>query len=61
MKNGYLPRLRAWFAQGNRTAWAVFILFALALFLKTMIFQWSTIRTLAFHSLWQAPLSFFNF
>ena len=61
MKNGYLPRLRAWFAQGNRTAWAVFILFALVLFLKTMIFQWGTIRTLAFHSLWQAPLSFFIF
>ena len=61
MHNHFLSRLRAWFAQGNRTVWAVFILFTLILFLKTMIFQWSTIRTLAFHSLWQAPLSFFNF
>ena len=61
MHNHFLSRLRAWFAQGNRTVWAVFILFTLILFLITMIFQWSTIRTLAFHSLWQAPLSFFNF
>ncbi|MGN0235395.1 MAG: LTA synthase family protein [Paludibacteraceae bacterium] len=61
MQTNLLSRLRAWFAQGNRATWAVFALFALVLFLKTMIFQWGTIRTLAFRSLWQAPLSFFIF
>lgn len=61
MHNHFLPRLRAWFAQGNRTAWAVFILFALALFLKTMIFHWTCFHSVLISSLWKNPTEFFRF
>lgn len=61
MHNHFLPRLRAWFAQGNRTAWAVFILFALVLFLKTMIFHWTCFHSVLISSLWKNPTEFFRF
>lgn len=41
MQSTFLTRLRAWFAQGNRTAWTVFLLFLLCLLLKTVIFHYS--------------------
>lgn len=61
MHNHFLSRLRAWFAQGNRTAWAVFILFALILFLKTMIFHWTCFHSVLISSLWKNPTEFFRF
>lgn len=61
MHNHFLSRLRAWFAQGNRTAWAVFILFALVLFLKTMIFHWTCFHSVLISSLWKQPMEFFRF
>ena len=61
MHNHFLSRLRAWFAQGNRTAWAVFILFALVLFLKTMIFHWTCFHSVLISSLWKNPTEFFRF
>lgn len=61
MQTNRLSRLRAWFAQGNRTAWAVFILFALVLFLKTMIFHWTCFHSVLISSLWKNPTEFFRF
>ena len=61
MQTNRLSRLRAWFAQGNRTAWAVFILFALILFLKTMIFHWTCFHSVLISSLWKNPTEFFRF
>ena len=61
MQTNRLSRLRAWFAQGNRTAWAVFILFALVLFLKTMIFHWTCFHSVLISSLWKQPMEFFRF
>ena len=61
MKTNRLSRLRAWFAQGNRTALAVFILFALVLFLKTMIFHWTCFHSVLISSLWKNPTEFFRF
>ena len=61
MHNHFLSRLRAWFAQGNRTAWAVFILFTLVLFLKTMIFHWTCFHSILISSLWKNPTEFFRF
>ena len=61
MKTNRLSRLRAWFAQGNRTAWAVFILFALILFLKTMIFHCTCFHSVLISSLWKNPTEFFRF
>lgn len=56
-----LSRLRAWFAQGNRTVWAVFLLFTLFLFLKTMIFHWTCFHSVLISSLWKQPMEFFRF
>lgn len=61
MQTNRLSRLRAWFAQGNRTAWAVFFLFALVLFLKTMIFHWTCFHSVLISSLWKQPMEFFRF
>lgn len=41
MQSTFLTRLRAWFAQGNRTAWTVFFLFLFCLLFKTVIFHYS--------------------
>lgn len=61
MQTNRLSRLRAWFAQGNRTAWAVFFLFALVLFLKTMIFHWTCFHSILISSLWKNPIEFIRF
>ncbi|MGM9810890.1 MAG: LTA synthase family protein [Paludibacteraceae bacterium] len=61
MQTNRLSRLRAWFAQGNRTAWAVFLLFALVLFLKTMIFHWTCFHSVLISSLWKNPTEFIRF
>ena len=41
MHNHFLFRLRAWFAQGNRTTWSVFLIFFLFLLIKTAIFHYA--------------------
>ena len=56
-----LSNLRSWLTYGNRTKWLVFFLFALTLFVKTMIFHWTTMHSILFSSLWKAPLAFFAF
>ena len=61
MQTNRLSRLRAWFAQGNHTAWAVFFLFALVLFLKTMIFHWTCFHSVLISSLWKNPTEFIRF
>ena len=61
MHTNPLSRLRAWFAQGNRTTWAVFILFALILFLKTMIFHSTCFPNVFIHFSREEPLEFIRF
>ena len=61
MQSTFLTRLRAWFAQGNRTAWTVFFLFSVALFVKTMIFHWTCFHCVLISSLWTNPTEFFRF
>ena len=56
-----LSNLHSWLTYGNRSKWLVFFLFALTLFVKTMIFHWTTMHSILFSSLWKAPLSFFAF
>ena len=61
MQSTFLTRLRAWFAQGNRTTWTVFFLFSVALFVKTMIFHWTCFHCVLISSLWTNPTEFFRF
>lgn len=61
MQSTFLTRLRAWFAQGNRTAWTVFFLFSVVLFVKTMIFHWTCFHCVLISSLWTNPTEFFRF
>ena len=61
MQSTFLTRLRAWFAQGNRTAWTVFFLFSVVLFVKTMIFHWACFHSVLISSLWTNPTEFFRF
>ena len=61
MQSTFLTRLRAWFAQGNRTAWTVFFLFSVFLFVKTMIFHWTCFHCVLISSLWTNPTEFFRF
>lgn len=56
-----LSNLRSWLTYGNRSKWLVFILFSLTLFIKTMVFHWTTMHSILFSSLWKAPLAFFAF
>ena len=56
-----LSNLRSWLTYGNRSKWLVFFLFASTLFVKTMVFHWTTMHSILFSSLWKAPLAFFAF
>lgn len=61
MQSTFLSRLRAFFAQGNRTTWTVFLLFSTVLFIKTMVFHWTCFHSVLISSLWTFPTEFFRF
>ena len=53
--------IRSWLAGGNRSKWLIFLLFASSLFVKTMLFHWTTMHSVLLSSLWKAPISFLAF
>lgn len=53
--------IRFWLAGGNRSKWLIFLLFASSLFVKTMLFHWTTMHSVLLSSLWKAPISFLAF
>lgn len=53
--------VRSWLACGNRSKWMMFFLFASSLFVKTMLFHWTTQHSILLSSLWKAPAAFFAF
>ncbi len=56
-----IQSLRRWLQQGNRLTWAVFCLFCLVLFIKTMIFHWTCFHSVLFSSLWNNTSEFLRF
>lgn len=56
-----LSNIRSWCASGNRSKWLIFFLFASSLFVKTVLFHWTTQHSILLSSLWKAPAAFFAF
>ena len=56
-----LSNIRSWLACGNRSKWLIFFLFASSLFVKTVLFHWTTQHSILLSSLWKAPAAFFAF
>lgn len=54
-------RLKAFLAKGNHSTWCLFILFALLLFVKCIIFQWHVYHSIMISSVWYNPLAFWSF
>ncbi len=47
--------------QGTKATWGLFVLFALILFLKNVLFHWFAFHSILVSSLWKQPLAFFLF
>ncbi len=47
--------------QGTKATWGLFLLFALILFLKNVLFNWFAFHSILVSSLWKQPLAFFLF
>ena len=56
-----LANIRSWLACGNRSKWMICLLFAFSLFVKTILFHWTTQHSILLSSLWMAPAAFFAF
>ena len=56
-----LSNIRSWLACGNRSKWMICLLFAFSLFVKTILFHWTTQHSILLSSLWMAPAAFFAF
>ena len=54
-------KIKSFLTQGNRAQWCVFILFALLIFIKCVLFHWSCFHSLLISSLWKEPFEFFAF
>ena len=54
-------KIRTFLAQGNRAQWCVFVLFALSIFFKNILFHWECFHSILISSLWHAPYEFFSF
>ena len=56
-----LSNIRSWLVCGHRSKWLIFLLFTSSLFVKTMLFHWTTQHSILLSSLWKAPAAFFAF
>jgi len=53
--------IKSFLHKGNRATWCVFVLFALMLFIKCVLFHWDAYHSILISSLWKDPLSFYKF
>lgn len=51
-----LDKLKSFFTQGNRAQWCVFVLFALTIFVKCVLFHWNFFNSLIISGLWNTPI-----
>ena len=53
--------IKSFLSKGNHAQWCVFVLLALVLFTKCVIFHWDAFHSLLISSAWRDPLSFYKF
>lgn len=56
-----LEKLKSFFMKGNRAQWCVFVLFALSILIKCILFHWECFHSVLISSLWKNPLEFIRF
>ena len=54
-------KIQSYLSQGNRTQWCVFIVLALIIFIKCVLFHWFCFHSILISSLWKEPFDFFAF
>lgn len=56
-----LQKIKSFLSKGYHAQWCVFVLFALVLFTKCIIFHWDAFHSILICSAWRDPLSFYKF
>jgi phosphoglycerol transferase MdoB-like AlkP superfamily enzyme len=56
-----VQKVKTFLSKGNRAAWCLFLLFAISIFLKGVIFHWFCFHSVILSSLWHHPLEFIRF
>lgn len=56
-----LQKINSFLSKDNRAQWCVFVLFALSVFIKNILFHWECFHSILISSLWHAPYEFFSF
>ena len=54
-------KIKSYLSKGNRAQWCVFVLLALTIFIKCVLFHWCCFHSILISSLWKEPLDFFAF